>query len=203
MPDPLRATKLALVEGKDEVTFYSAIAGHINIPDIEIRSFEGVNNLRGTLEALRGIEGFGRLTSLGIVRDAEGNGAAALQSARDALGATGFAVPARGLERAGASPAVVVLINPHERPSGRFEDVCAESIRDTPVMECVEKYIACLKKLGTGVPAREWKTRVHAFIAAQEHPEVSLGVAARSGYFPFDHGAFDSVRRLFELLGTS
>ena len=203
MPDPLGSTKLALVEGKDEVRFYSAIADHIRMPDIEIRSFEGVNNLRGFLDALRSIEGFDRLTALAIVRDAEGNGGAALQSVRDALRATGFAVPERGLERAGASPAVVILINPHERPSGRFEDVCAESVRDTAVMECVEKYIACLKGLGTGMPTREWKTRVHAFIAAQQHPEVSLGVAAKSGYFPFDHGAFAPVRRLFELLGTS
>ena len=203
MAEPLRSTRLTLVEGKDEVIFYSAIRGHIGLADVEIRSFEGVTNLRGTLDALRAVEGFERLTALAIVRDAEGNGSAALQSVRDSLRATGFAVPERGLQRVGAGPAVVILINPHEEPSGRFEDVCAESVRDTSVMKCVEAYIACLRGLGGGMPAREWKTRVHAFIAAQEHPEVSLGVAARYGYFPLHHGAFTTVRRLFELLGAT
>jgi hypothetical protein len=203
LPEPLRFTKLTLVEGKDEVNFYSALNSRTGQVETDIRSFEGVNNLRGTLEALRGIEGFDRLTALGIVRDAEGNGNAAFQSVRDALRDTGFAVPDRGLERAGAGPAVIVLINPDERSAGRFEDVCADSVRGTPVMRCVEEYIACLKGLGEGMLAREWKTRIHAFIAAQEHPEVSLGVAAKYGYFPFDHKAFATVRRLFELLAAS
>lgn len=197
---PLRFTKLALVEGKDEINFYSALTTHMGLADIEIRWFEGVNNLRPTLEALRGVEGFDRLTALGIVRDAEGDGRAALQSVRDALRAMNFPVPGRALERAGAGPAVVILINPHEESHGRFEDVCAESVRETRVMACVEQYIACLKALGSGMPAREWKTRIHAFIAAQEHPEVSLGVAAKYGYFPFDHRAFATIKRLFELL---
>lgn len=174
----------------------------MGLTDIEIRSFEGVNNLRPTLEALRGIEGFDRLTAVGIVRDAEGNGRAALQSVRDALNARNFPVPGRALERAGANPSVVILINPHDASSGRFEDVCAESVRERPVMKCVEAYIGCVKGLGSGMPAREWKTRIHAYIAAQPHPEVSLGVAAKYGYFPFDHEAFTAIKRLFELLGA-
>jgi hypothetical protein len=199
---PLRLQKLLLVEGKDEVNFYSAIKDHIGLVDIEIRSFEGINNLRPTLEAIRGVEGFDRLTAVAIVRDAEGNGAAALQSVRDALRATGFAVPHQGLERAGTGPTVVILINPHERPDGRFEDVCADSVRRSPVMRCVEEYIACLKALGVGMPAKEWKTRVHAFIAAQEQPQISLGIAAKYGYFPLGDPAFDTIRRLFDLMGN-
>jgi hypothetical protein len=200
LADPLSLPKLVLVEGTDEVKFYSAIVDYVGLRDIEIRSFEGVNNLRGVLEALRSIEGFDGVAALGIVRDAEGNGRAAFQSVRDALRATNFATPERGLERVGTSPAVVILINPHEKPSGRFEDVCAGSVRDTPAMRCVDEYIACLRRLGTGMPAREWKTRIHAFIASQQYPGVSLGVAARYGYSPLDHDAFATVRRLFELL---
>lgn len=203
MPGALRFQRLALVEGKDEVNFYSAIRGHLGLADIEIRSFEGVNNLRPTLEALRSVEGFDRLVALAIVRDAEGNGGAALQSVKDALRVNGFAVPEHGLERVGANPAVMMLINPHQTPNGRFEDVCAESVRDTPVMRCVEEYIVCLQRLGTGMPTKEWKTRIHAYIAAQHQPQVSLGVAAGYGYFPFDHGAFDATKRLFELLVAS
>jgi hypothetical protein len=202
VPGALRSQRLALVEGKDEVNFYSAIRAQLGLPDIEIRSFEGVNNLRPTLEALRSVEGFDRLIVLAIVRDAEGNGRAALQSVKDALRVNGFAVPEHGLERVGANPAVMMLINPHETPSGRFEDVCAESVRDTPVMRCVEEYIACLKGLGSGMPTKEWKTRIHAYIAAQKEPHVSLGIAAGYGYFPFGHAAFNTTKRLFELLAT-
>ena len=198
----LRSTKLALVEGKDEINFYSALTVRMGLAHVEIQTFAGVNNLRGTLDALRGVEGFDQLVALGIVRDAEGDGAAALQSVRDALGATNFAVPTRGLERVGANPAVVVLINPHDEPNGRFEDVCIRSVADTEIMKCAA-YVTCLKGLAQGKPAREWKTRVHAYIAAQDHPEVSLGVAGKYGYFPLDHAAFATVRRLFELLEGS
>ena len=200
MAEPLQHTKLVLVEGNDEVNFFSAIKDHMGFSDIEVRSFEGINNLRGTLEALKGVEGFDRLVSLGVVRDAEGNGMQALQSVMDALGASGLPVPPHGLEPIGQNPMVVILINPHGQPNGRFDDVCSDSVRETPVMRCVEEYITCLKRLGIAVMPREWKTRVHAFIAAQDRPEVSLGVAAKRGYFPLGHAAFAPTRTLLELV---
>lgn len=49
MPEPLKHPKLVLVEGKDEVNFFVAIRDHLGFADIEVRSFDGVNNLRGTL----------------------------------------------------------------------------------------------------------------------------------------------------------
>ncbi len=201
MAESLTQPKLVLVEGTDELYFFEAIRDFLGFNDIEVRSFGGVNNLRGTLEALRGIEGFQNVVRLGIVRDAEGDGASALQSVQDALRDSGFSVPAAALERAGQNPAVTVLINPHGKPNGRFDDVCSESVQGTPVMGCVEEYLRCLRGLGLGIPAREWKTRVHAYVAAQEQP-VLLGVAAKRGYFPLGHAAFAASRRLFELVET-
>ena len=202
MAEALRHNKLVLAEGKHEVHFFEAIRDQLHYADIEVRSFEGINNLRGTLEALKGVEGFDRLVRLGIVRDAEGSGVQALQSVQDALRDAGLGVPPQALQPAGQKPSVIVLVNPHGQPNGRFDDVCSESVRETPVMRCVEEYINCLKSLGPGIPVREWKTRVHAFIAAQNRPDVSLGIAAKRGYFPLDHAAFAASRRLFEMVET-
>jgi hypothetical protein len=200
MPEALKQPKLVLVEGKDEVHFFSAVIDHLGFTDIEVRSFEGVDNLRGTLRALTGIEGYERLVAVAVVRDAEGNGRSAFQAVQDALRNADLPVPPAALQPTGRNPAVVVLINPHEQPDGRFDDVCAESVQGTSVMGCVEEYLHCLRGLGPGIPARGWKTRIHAYIAAQERPEVSLGIAARRGYFPLDHPAFAAVRNLFELV---
>src|SRR5437867_8459758 len=167
MPDPLRHQRLLLVEGKDEVNFITAIRSHLNITNVEIRSFEGNDNLRPFLVALRNIEGFETVLYLGIIRDAEGNGNAAIESIRGALHDAGYSAPATALTLSAPNPRVAFLVNPFGRPDGRFDDVCAQAVRETPIMACVERYIACLKDLKANVPRREWKTRVHAYIAAQ------------------------------------
>ena len=195
---PLEQPKLLIVEGKDEVNFFDAIKNHIGKTDLEIRHFGGVNNLRGYLEVLKGIEGFERVVSLGVIRDAEEDAAAAFKSVRDGLRSAGFPLPTLPLQVAVGIPQVVVLINPHGKNSGSLEDICLQAVSGSPFLNCVDLYVECLRKLGP--PARESKTRVHAFIAGRDRPEVSLGVAAKQGYFPLNHAAFGPTRQLLTML---
>lgn len=199
MSEPLSRSKLLLVEGKDEVNFFSAFLGHMGLVDVEVRSFEGVDNLGGYLRALRSVSGFDQVVSLGIVRDAGLNSQGALRSVRNSLANAGFPVPRAGLVRADGAPLVVILINPHGGSTGSIEDVCLNAISADPTKECVDRYIQCLSECGVN-PSNQAKTRVHAFIASRDRPEVSLGVAAKRGYFPLNHDAFLPVRQLLEML---
>jgi len=158
-----------------------------------------VNSLREYLKALTRVSGFDQVVSLGIIRDAEQSREGALQSIRDSLASVGLPVPVSCLEPAEGMPRVIVLVNPHGRDTGSLDDVCLDSVGDHPAIECVERYMGCLRERELS-PGNQVKARVHAFIASTQRPEVSLGVAVKRGYFPLDHGAFAAARQLLQML---
>ena len=184
------------MEGTDEIHAVQALGA----VGIEIRSFGGIQNLRGVLKALRSVAGFDELVFLGVVRDAESDANNVLQSVRDSLQAAGFPVPAANLTPADGKPRTIILINPHGSAAGSLDDVCLGTVEGDPAMTCVDEYFLCLAKIGRVPGANVAKARAHAFIASCERPDVSLGVAIRRGYFPLGHAAFDPLRRLVGLL---
>lgn len=177
-----------------------AIARQLGLAGLQVLSFDGVDNLRGYLKALPSVAGFAQVGSLGIICDTEGNAHGRFQSVTNSLVAAGLPVPSAPLIQAPGPPTIVVLVNPHESPSGSLDDVCVESVRADPAMPCVDAYLECLTRVGIAGPQNQAKTRARAFIASRDRPEVSLGVALQRGYFPLAHSAFDPVRRLLSAL---
>lgn len=199
MGERLSRQRLVIVEGKDEVHVVEAFLQAEGRDGVDVRAFEGVDNLKGYLKALTQVAGFEGLVSLGIMRDAEGDSSGALASIKGALVAAGLSAPEASLTPAGLRPRVVVLINPHGQTTGSLEDVCLAATAGDRIVECVDEYIRCLGQVGVP-PARSSKSRVHALIAAKDRPESSLGVAAKRGYFPLGHVAFEPIRQLLALL---
>ena len=200
MGHKLSQPKLLIVEGKDEVNLLSAILRRLEIADTDVVPFEGADSLRGFLKVIKELPNFESVVSLGIIRDADQDAGRTLQSIQDSLTAAGLPTPAAPLSPAGTSPRVVILVNPHGRAVGALEDVCLHAIRGDPAMACVDRYVDCLADLGADLPRRPSKSRVHAFIASRDRPEVSLGVAALQGYFPLDHEAFAPIKQLISML---
>jgi hypothetical protein len=95
---------------------------------------------------------------------------------------------------------VVFLINPHNEAAGSLDTLCLTAVAAEPAMRCVESYFACLREQGEKIAANTAKAMMRAFIASRDRPEVSLGVAAKRGYFPLHSAAFDSVRQLLTML---
>lgn len=199
MGDGLSRQRLLIVEGRDEVQLVEALLQAGGRDDVEVRSFDGVDNLKGYLKALTQVGGFENLSSLGIMRDAEDDANRALVRIQGGLAAAGLGTPGASLTPMGARPRVVVLINPHGRESGSLEDVCLAAAENDPALGCVEEYVRCLGRVGAS-PVRPAKSRVHALIAAKDRPELSLGTATKRGYFPLDHAAFEPIRKLISLL---
>ena len=138
--------KLLLVEGVDEVRLFGALAKDIGAEDVEIRAYQGKDNLRRFLGVLPQIPGYSDLESIGVARDADDDGDNAAQSVRDALGAAGFPVPDSPLESANDGRiAVRYLIIPHGE-AGALEDVCLASLDEDPAMACVESYFGCIER---------------------------------------------------------
>ena len=199
MSQPITTEKLLLVEGKDELNGYVGLRDMLGLDGIDIRVFDGTENLKGVLRGLPSVEGFRGLVSLGIVRDAEEDYKRALQRVQSALGNAGLPVPEKALAPKGEKPRVVFLINPDGKASGSLDDVCVESVKGDSRMECVELFVDCLERIGKK-PKKVAKTRSQAFIASCEQPELSLGVAMKAGYFPLNDAAFEPARRLLTML---
>lgn len=60
--------------------------------------------------------------------------------------------------------------------------------------ECVQEY------LENHPPVDPIVEQAHIFLASRYKPDLDLGVAARAGYWPFDHPAFAKVREFLGML---
>ena len=71
MPLEILKSKLVLGEGKDEALFMGALHQHLGIMDVPVLSDDGKPKLPLMLKAIQGATGFGGVSSIGIVRDAD------------------------------------------------------------------------------------------------------------------------------------
>ena len=189
-----------LVEGNDQRNFFEAFLDHVGRSEVQVHDFGGVYELRGFLLALVDAPGFPEtVRSVGIVRDAEESAASAFASVRSSLENAGLPAPARPEERTGAGPAVMVLILPDGSQAGMLETLLCDSFAGTPVDECIDAFFECAEALGNSVE-RPHKARARAYLATRPDPHLSVGVAARRGYWDLDHDIFGNVRDFLEKL---
>ena len=185
-----------LVEGKDQKNFFEAFLTHLSLANVQIQDFGGVNDLRGSLLALVSTRGFYEtVRGVGIVRDAEESANAAFQSIQASLRNAGLSVPNRQGEPAHGNPSVTVLILPGDGCEGMLETLLCRSIADVPEETCIDDFFECVKALQGATIKRPDKARAHAYLTTKLEPHVSVGVAAKKGYWNLDHNVFDGVRQ--------
>ncbi len=183
-----------LVEGNDQRNFFEAFSEHLSLPGIQIHNFGGVDELRGYLAALVNVPGFrDTVRSLGIVRDAERNGASAFESVRSSLRNAGLPMPSNPGERVESSPAVSALILPGRGRAGMLETLLCETFEGSPIDGCVNTFFGCVEALPHSVE-RSDKARARAYLTTKPAPHLSVGVAAKRGYWDLDDSAFSHVR---------
>lgn len=192
----IEAAKQLLVEGRDAERFFAALIKTMGLGDLQVQNFGGVDELRGFLKALVRNGVFKeKVRSLGIIRDAESNPAAAFQSVTDALRNVGLSVPVQPQSPAGDTRRVSVLILPSADKPGMLETSCLEAITDLPNMKCVEDYFACIQQTVGILPTNLDKAKVHAFLSSMARPHLTFGQSAEAGYWPFDHPVFDPLKK--------
>jgi hypothetical protein len=186
-----------LVEGKDEYNFFEAIIEHLSQEhlDIQIHDFGGVNRLRGFLRAFVLSPGFeSTVRSIGIVRDAETCAVSAFQSVRSSLENAGLPSPAQPGYPTDSDPKVTVLILPGDNRPGMLETLLCESFKDSPEDQCIDGFLNCVNAISGISVDRPYKARAHAYLATKPDPHVSVGVAAKNGYWDLDHPVLGDVR---------
>ena len=186
-----------LVEGRDECNFFEAFIEHLSQEhlDIQIHDFGGVNGLRGFLRAFVLSPGFeSTVRSIGIVRDAETSAESAFQSVRSSLENAGLPLPAQPGYPTDSNPKVTVLILPGDNRPGMLETLLCESFKDSPEDLCIDGFLNCVNAIPGMSVVRPYKARAHAYLATKPDPHVSVGVAAKNGYWDLDHPVLDEVR---------
>ncbi len=190
---------LVLVEGAHLEQVIEEQLRDLSRSDVAIQNFGGVNELARWLSGLVNTPDFRSVERLGIVRDAEGSARSALQSLQSACARVSLAAPRDVGVAEGTNPSVCYWILPGEGRAGMLETLLWETVETTPEGECVDKFFDCVRRI-RDVPARYDKARAYAWITTRAHPEVSVGIAARKGYWNLRHEAFAGLRRFLQEL---
>ena len=189
-----------LVEGNDDRNFFEALAGHLGLQDVQIQNFGGVNSLRRYLAGLAAAPGFSNVRRLGIVRDAEASPTSAFESVQSSLTNAQLPVPDGPMQETTGTPAVSVLVLPDGQSTGMLETLLCRTFADTPVDACLDDLFDCIHTAGVETKRPE-KARAHLWLATRPDPHLSVGVAAKRGYWPLDHPALADVRGFLTKLG--
>jgi len=191
---------LLLVEGKDDALFMEAFLKYLNRHTFEIWPL-GRSDFKENFAVLRKISGFSKIKSIGVVRDADLNPEGAFQSVCSALNNCGIAAPTRPGVPSSGTPIVRIMIMPDENSNGMIETLCMRSVRNDPVMPCVESYFKCLQGIGKAHNRMD-KARIHVYLASREDPSKRLGESALAGYWPFESEIFDSLKQFLLNVGN-
>lgn len=200
IPLKISKPKLLIVEGKDEECFFCALIEHLGINDIQVAGIGGKDKLLMNLKGLIRDPEFPRVVSLGVVRDADTNPAAAFQSVRGSLRASGLPTPKKPLVLAQGMPRVAVMIIPSHKRKGALEDLCLESVSKDQALICVDQYFACLDQQKIGQAKNPSKAKVRVFLASRKDPTLPLGISAQKGYWPLDNKAFANIKVFLQSL---
>lgn len=176
-----------------------AFVEHLGISsELKIQNFGGVTELRRFLSAFAKMPKFSDVKGIGVVLDAELNAGGAFSSVQSSLQNAKLPVPNAVGVHSGGCPDVTVLILPGGGGPGMLETLLCETFRGTPADRCIDDFSQCLPD---AVPDnRLSKARVRAWIAAQEEPYVSVGVAAKRGFMNLDHDALTPIREFLKSL---
>ena len=78
-----------------------------------------------------------------------------------------------------------------------LEALLCRTFAGTAVDRCIDTFFQCAAAADIRHPD---KARAHAWLATRPEPHVSVGVAAKKGYWDLEHEAFGEVGRFFRSL---
>ena len=199
--DTIVSSVQLLVEGNDQRNFFEAMAKHLKLPDIQIRNFGGVDELRGYLAAFVNVGNFRAVAQVGIVRDAERSATSAFASVQSALKSARLPVPEQPARMAAGKPNVSVLILPDNADSGMLETLLCATFSGTLEDRCIDELFACVNAETASTQKGREKARCRIWLATKPDAQLSsVGVAAQRGHWDLDHPALEPTRAFLRAL---
>lgn len=183
---PTYITRILVVEGNEDKTFFQALAEHLGIQaQIFIVVCNGKNKLATTLENILNDGNYHNFMHIGIICDNDfadsRDGKLPLETVRDEIDSANDAIdenlkrsralpkPARPREPAGTKPKVSILLLPDDDRDGMLENLVLDAIGEDKITDCVDAYYACLQKQAQLKlqEAREPRSRLSVYISGK------------------------------------
>ncbi len=207
----IRTKHLILCEGRDAE---EVLIAYLNSPvlaeepafanDFQVMDFGGNADLGQFLALLRNMEGYDRVASLLIVRDAERDADAAIREIESALRRQGLTVPEGPHRWRGDRPKVGYLLFPTcaaESAPGTLEDLCLSILAETDsdaILADIQRFMDRLGADRGRTFPHEFKTKLHTYFSVtDDYVSLKMGESARAGAFDW---ASESLRPLREFL---
>lgn len=190
------------VEGKDEEQFFKCLLQYMGITDVDIIPVNGKDNFQFAIPALVRTPGFSNVKAFGVIRDADTCAQAAYTSIRNILQkqeveGNPLQVPHQIGHFAIGSPKVGIYIMPGSSEKGMLEDLCLQTVKDHPALECVDRFIACTQTL-ENPPGNLPKARAQTFLACMPKIVNCVGLAANKQYWDFSSDALTELKTFLE-----
>ena len=194
----IQQKKILAVEGDDEINFFEALFRYLGITNVEIYQVGGKDQFKNKLPALVRTTGFlVNVEIFAVIRDANGDAKAAFNSIKDMLKKQNLNPPDRVNKFSESVLKIGVFIMPGRSEEGMLEDLCLSTVKDNPIMQCVDDYINCINKLGE-YPKNLAKTKTQSFLAAMPKIAKSVGLGAQMGYWNFDSEVLVELKLFIE-----
>lgn len=201
-PVSINEKKLLIVEGQDEAKLCSKIIRERGIQGIQVIDVGGKDKFATLVPTICKTSGFADVISIGFIRDADNDSAAAFNSLRGIITKCALTVP-KELEAFHEKDGlrVGVFISPGGGRPGMLEDLFLETISAHPLSQSVTDFVDKLAIIcptnATGeifrLAVNRQKAMVQSALCATPRPFNQLGIAAEAGYWDIDH---PSLKRL-------
>lgn len=198
--------KLLLVEGEDDRRFFSAMIRRMDLDDVQIQPYSGVNNLSRFLDGLILSASFREnVISLGVTRDANASGeASAKQSLMGTLFRVGLSESQNRIEPTRV-PNITTFILCGSDGTGSLEDLIWESIEPDWRTNCLDTMWECLdanRPTGDQPPRQFKKAQLAVYLATHRHmgsafldeDDLRLDYAVDKKQINHNHPAFSNVK---------
>lgn len=187
----IKRPHLILCEGRDAEKYLIWLLGQFIkenyiFDEFQAWDFGGISDLKSEIKVLQGTNGFGKIQSLSIIRDAETNWQSAVQSIQAALRECGYAVPAGPAVPAkninGITTGFVLFPTCDADPTnGTLEDLCLQTLADEKVVTVLQDIDSALQKYTF---TRPHKNRLHAYFSCtDDFVGLKIGEAGKANAF--------------------
>lgn len=199
---------LILCEGRDEQEFLiqflesdalSVFPGFSS--DIQVMDFGGNSELPKYLTILKNMDGFEKIKSLLVVRDAEANAETACKEIQVALRKNDFPVPEIPCCWEGETLRVGFVLFPtcdNTLQNGTLEDLCLSILSDTSAdntLEHIDKFLANLEKYRGKPFSRIFKAKLHTYFSVHnDYVSLKIGEAAKAGAFDWKNATLNPLK---------
>lgn len=198
MPEAIKSNKVILVEGLDAKLFFMYTLKHTGKEGhAQVFDYGGITQLTNFLLNFKKIDGFEKITSILVVRDAECSASSAIQSINTSLKASQLLTKdLNPFQWHNSTPKIACMLFPgiddsgNIIQSGTLEDLCIKLIKDQSTLNTIDSYIEDFEEKHFSF-SRKHKNRLHSAISlTNDFVGMKLGEATNAMYFDLTSKAF-------------